>query len=383
MAKKILAGILAALLIVIAVVAVLLILKEKKSGGTERGREQKERVEKVGQDKQTGSKGEDDAGRKGTGEPLSTAGKIWAARKGWSYLWTESGLHVFRDGEAEAAVSIAGAMSNRLVAVDAGVYFGQGSDLVFCENTSGKTTVIYRGQNAVQPLGLTSRYLYFAEADAADGDSLVIFRMDRKDGAVKSFEYSDFCMHSDVAFCGDRIFYTSGVADVSTSSVKEIDQESGEVFVIEDNSSSALLADGRTLYYIRTGEEGDYTRLDAELVRRDAVSGKEETLRSSKGREMGTIFGVEGDVLYLSGSSGILTLENGKEKLLVAGKGRGICVREGQVYYVADGSLYRCSRNGEQGGRLLELDSGEYVVGVFGGYATYWSGGNYKRIKVD
>ena len=163
--------------------------------------------------------------------------------------------------------SVSGDISYGLMAVDGGVYFGQDQALKFRMDSTGEVTTIYQGSREMEPMGLTDKYLYFAEYTDEGQDGQVIHQMDRSDGSLQTFKFSDFCAHSDTAFCGERFFYSRGVADVGTSGVKEVDPVSGQTQVIAEDASGQLLAQGDVLYYVRAQEAGDYTQVAAELIR--------------------------------------------------------------------------------------------------------------------
>lgn len=309
-------------------------------------------------------------------------GSGWVNRDGWSYLRTETGLYLFRDGEAQMVASESGNISYSLMAVDGGIYYGQDQSLKFRMNDTGQVTTIYQGRSQVEPLGMTDKYLYFAEYANGGQDSQVICQMSRSDGVLRTFTFSDFCEHSNTAFCGERFFYTAGVADVSTSSVKEVDAATGQARVIAEDSSVGLLADGNVLYYIRAQGSGDFTQIEGELIRWDTVTDERQVLLSGKGMEIGWIAGVAKDCVYTSGAQGIFKV-NQQGRQMVAPQGCSAnWADENGVYYTRDKKVYYYDSQTEEVKELITLEDQEFVIGVGGGYLTYRSGDTYKRVEL-
>ncbi len=357
---------------------------EGASGGSAQGEQAGTDQDQQGESKPGDEdQSQDSEEKKPEGEQaLFTQGYGWISRDGWGYLRTESGLYIFRDGEAQMTASVSGDISYGLMAVDGGVYFGQDQALKFRMDSTGEVTTIYQGSREMEPMGLTDKYLYFAEYTDEGQDGQVIHQMDRSDGSLQTFKFSDFCAHSDTAFCGERFFYSRGVADVGTSGVKEVDPVSGQTQVIAEDASGQLLAQGDVLYYVRAQEAGDYTQVAAELIRWDTASGESQVLLTGIGREIGGLLGVVGDCVYTSSIEGMMEIK-GQEKRTVAPQGCApISADETGVYYTLDQVVYRYDSRTQSSTELLRLGEREYVVGVGGGYLTYRSGDDYKRVEL-
>lgn len=354
----------------------------KEAAGGSREEEQTGDVGQVPEKEETVSQENGSEESQQKEQTLFDLGSGWVSRNGWSYLWTTSGMYLFQDGQAQMSASESGNISYSLMAVDGGVYYGQDQALKFRMNDTGEVTIIYQGRRQVEPLGMTENALYFAEYKDDGQDSQVIHQMDRTTGSLRTFTFSDFCEHSRTAFCGERFFYTKGVADVSTSGVKEVDVTTGQARIIAEDSSVGLLADGDILYYIRAKEKGDYTQTEVEVIRWDTVSNKSQVLATGTGMEINGILGIADNCVYTSGTMGIL--EIGQEgQRTVASQG---CIAnwadESGVYYTAENTVYRYDSQSQSATELITLDSQEYVVGVGGGYLTYRSGEDYKRLEL-
>ncbi|MGI6006014.1 MAG: tetratricopeptide repeat protein [Ruminococcus sp.] len=312
-------------------------------------------------------------------DSLYITGYRFVAKNGWAYVSDQTGLYICENNVIDPAKNIIGNnIANRLMAVDNGVYFGlNGGSLVFYNRETNEQTVVYGGNQYVEPLGITEKYLYFTEMPSADGDMQDVLQMNRENGTIRKFSLPDFCIHSNAAFCGERFFYTKGVADVGTSSLYEVDPETGNTSELEPNTGSQILASGDTLYYIRAAAQGDFSQQQAEMIAWDTSSDERNTLLSGAGSQMYDVICVSGQTVYYSGSGTIGEISDGNVSTVASGTDIYVSGSdEDNFYYRAGQDVYACSKETGETKKVWTLTE-ERLLGAAYGRITYQTSAGY------
>ena len=307
-------------------------------------------------------------------EPLYTAGYRFVARNGWAYTTDQTGLYICEGNVIDPDKTITGSnIAYRLMAVDDGVYFGlNNGSLVFYDRNTNEQTVVYAGNQYVEPLGMTEQYLYFTEMPSADADEQDVLQMNREDGSIRRFTLENFCIHSNAAFCNERFFYTKGVADVGSSSLYEVDPETGETTMLESATGSQIMVNDDTLYYIRASAEGDMTRLSKEIVAWDLESDERSTLLGGTGMEISGLALVREQAVYYTGSGVLGVIRDGNVSAVSAGELYSVLGEaEGGLYYQIGQDIFYYDETSAQNSRVFTLGDGIQPVGVAYGRIVY------------
>ncbi|MGI6009959.1 MAG: DUF5050 domain-containing protein [Ruminococcus sp.] len=313
-------------------------------------------------------------------DSLYTIGHRFVARNGWVYSADETGLYICENNVIDPAKNITGSnIAYPLMAVDNGVYFGlNNGSLVFYNRETNEQTVIYSSDQYVEPLGITEKYLYFTEMPSADGDTQDVIQMNREDGSTRKFSLPDFCIHSNAVFCGERFFYTEGVADVSTSCLYEVDPETGNVSKLEPSTGSGIIIKDQTLYYIRAAAEGDLTQMSKEIVAWDLQTDEKSTLLSGTGGEINTIALVTDQAVYYGGTGVLGAIKDGNISAVAAGDFASVVgEEEGGFYYSIGQDIFYYEENSGQSRRVWTLTDGMRLVGIAYGRINYSTSTGY------
>lgn len=307
-------------------------------------------------------------------DPLYTAGYRFVARNGWAYTTDQTGLYICEGNVVDPDKTITGSnIAYRLMAVDDGVYFSlNNNSLVFYDREANEQTVVYTGDQYVEPLGMTEQYLYFTEMPSADADEQDVLQMNREDGSIRRFSLPNFCIHSSAAFCGERFFYTKGVADVSSSSLYEVNPQTGETTQLEDSTGSQIFVRDQTLYYIRAAASGDLTKLAKEIVAWDLKSDERSTLLGGSGMELNGIALVTEQAVYYTGSGVLGVIRDGNVSAVSAGDFYSVLGEaEGGLYYQIGQDIFYYDETSAQNTRVFTLSDGIQPVGAAYGRIVY------------
>lgn len=303
-----------------------------------------------------------------------TAASAFAARNGWAYVNGKSAIYIFRDGQEGIQGVCQGEPSEQIMAVDDGIYYGMNENfLYFYSWKTQEATRIYSSSGYVEPLAISEKYLYFTESPSREADAPEIVQMRLADGTLRRFSIQEFCMHSDLLMIGERIFFTRGVADVGTSSLLELDPETGSVTELEPHMKSVLVADENILYYNRTDESGDYQQLEAELVALDTITGAKKVLTRQDGMDLGMRYLVTARGLYAVGNR-LQKIEEGNA-VLIAEEDAAVSQAWsdlGYVYYTVGRELFRYNETTGETELVRTLGEGDYILGISAGYIYYY-----------
>lgn len=304
---------------------------------------------------------------------LYAMGRDFVTRNGWTYMDCESGIYIFKDGEEGMQDVRHGNISDQMMAVDDGVYYGYDDQtLCFYSWKTGKDTAVYTGSGYVEPAGISEKYLYFTEAPQRDADVWELVQMRLADGTMKRFSTPDFCMHSDLLLIGERIFFSVGVADIGTSGLMELDPETGSITEREAHIKSELVSSGNTLYYNRTDEAGDYSKLDAELVAWNIETDEKRVLMRQNGQALGMNILITGRAVYTAGSK-LQRVEDDTAEVIAESIAYQPWADGDSIYYMADGALFRYDELTRESGQVRTMGEGDFVLGISAGYLYYYA----------
>lgn len=311
---------------------------------------------------------------------LYTIGYRFVARNGWAYSTDQTGLYICENNVIDPDKNITGnRIDYKLMAVDNGVYFGYNhNSLAFYNRETNEQTVIYTGSQYVQPLGMTEKYLYFTEMPSEDADEQDIIQMNREDGSTRRFSLENFCIHSNEAFCGERFFYTRGVADVSTSGLYEVDPETGNVTELEANTGSQILAKGDTLYYVRADERGDFSQIQGQMTAWNTATDEKEVLLSGIGSQVNSVLKVTDQAVYYRGYNSLGRISQGNVSTVASGDWVDyLGEEENGLYYRSDYDIYFYDENSGESKKVWTISENVQIVGIAYGRINYMTDTGY------